>query len=372
VLEYFLFFSLLLQYSTSSVTCLDLNGNPIDWWWMLKLPSVVGDFKGNTYLYLDAAGSTLTGNIQDVTQNALVSTITQLGLYGSSIDTNSVGYVLWNDQTYDTVDGKTINHEEDPNGVYYAHSKASIGFDATTGFWLAHSAPGFPFARNITPSSWIFPESQTVYAQHFFCLSIQATLINQISQFLLNYYAYIYDFNVPSNVPNLSDFNTLVSGKYNEAASSMTFSSSGGLPITAFSKHGATGADMYEDYVAPGLKSGLWIEAWCCGTYGDCCQLSRCSGQPISDPSTPQQGQSTYAWNAIGVEKLSFGSNLYYTTANNHAKFALSQTGGWVCPSDNNRADSQRLRGGGALCFQNNSLYTFLYSHITGMNTTCS
>jgi deoxyribonuclease-2 len=341
---------------------------------MMKLPEVVGDFKGNTALYLDSEGSTLTTNIQDVTKNALVATVTQLGLYGTTVDKTSVGYVLWNDQTYAELPpaGSTINHEQDPSGVYYAHSKATIGFDATTGFWLAHSAPGFPFSHNITPSAWTFPTSQTVYAQHFFCLSIETSIINQISNFLLNYYAYIYDYNVPSSIPNLSGFETLVSGNYKEAASSMQFTSAGGLPITAFSKHGATGADMYEDYVAPGLKSGLWIEAWCCGTYGDCCQLSRCAGQPIVDPSTPQQGQSTYAWNAVGVEKLSFASNLYYTTANNHAKWALSQVGGWVCPSDNNRADSQRLRGGGALCFQNAALYSFLNSHVTAVNTTCS
>lgn len=338
---------------------------------MLKLPEVVGDYKGNTYLYIDANGGTQTGNIQDST-HALVYTVSQLGLYGATVDNSSVGYVLWNDQTYDTVGGTTINHEQDPNGVYYAHSKATIGFDANTGFWLAHSAPGFPYAHSITPSSWSFPKAETVYAQHFFCLAIQTSSINQISQFLLNYYAYIYDYNVPSSVPNLSDFSTLVSGKYLTGATSMKFQSSGGLAITAFAKHGATHSDMYEDYIAPGLGSGLWVESWCCGTYGDCCQLSYCQGQAISDPSTPQQGQSTYAFNSIDIESFSFASNLYYSTANNHAKFALSQTGGWVCPSDNNRADSQRQRGGGSLCFQNSALYNFLYSPITAMNTTCT
>jgi deoxyribonuclease-2 len=353
------------------LTCIDAGNNPTDWWFMLKMPDVVGDYKGNTYLYLDSNGNSSKGTIQD-SNHALALTVYQIGLYGTNVDTNSVGYVLWNDQTYDQVGGETINHEQDPSGVYYAHSKATIGFDSSTGFWLAHSAPGFPYSHSITPSSWAFPEAQTVYAQHFFCLSIQTSSIPQISQFLMNYYAYIYDYNVPASIPGLSAFSTLVAGKYTTSHSSIQFSSSGGLSITAFGKHGATNSDMYEDYIAPGLNSGLWVESWCCGTYGDCCQLSYCQGTPISDPSGPQQGQNTYAFNSIDLEKFSFASNLYYTTANNHAKFALSQTGGYVCPSDNNRADSQRERGGGALCFQNPSLYNFLYSHVTGFNTTCS
>jgi len=205
----------------------------------------------------------------------------------------------------------------------------------------------------------------------FFCLAIETSDINQISSFLQYYYGYIYDYNVPSSVPNLAQFSTLVSGKYNTSSGQIGFSSSGGMKITAFGKHGATQADMYEDYIAPGLQSGLWVESWCCGTYGDCCQLSYCSGTPISDPSEPQKSQSTYAYNSIDIEGFKFATNEYYTTANNHAKFTLSQSGGYVCPSDNNRADSQRNRGGGALCFQNTQLYTFLYSHITVFNTTC-
>jgi len=362
---------LCVSLTTASITCLDASGSPIDWWFMLKLPDVVGDYKGDTYLYVDANGGAFKkGDIQDTT-HALYHTIVQLGLYGGTVDNSKVGYVIWNDQTYVTLNSTDVNHEQDPSGVYYAHSKATIGFDANTGFWLAHSAPGFPYDHTICPDSWTFPKAQTVYAQHFFCLAIQTSDINKISEFLLNYYAFIYDHNVPSDISGLESFSTLVSGKYTTSHSSMSFSSSGGLAITAFGKHGATGSDMYEDYIAPALNSGLWVESWCCGTYGDCCQLSYCKGQTIYDPSTPQKSQTTYAYNSIDMEKFSFASNLYYSTENNHAKFALSQTGGWVCPSDNNRADSQRLRGGGSLCFQNENLYSFLYSHVTAMNTTC-
>jgi len=356
-----------------SISCLDLNGQPVDWYFVLKLPEVVGEYKGYTYLYLDSNDpNSKLGDFQDST-NAVARTVYQIGLYGSNVNTSTVGYVLWNDQTYKNISGTAMDHEQDPNGVYYAHSKATIAFDSNTGFWLAHSAPGFPFQHEIVPSSWMFPKAQTVYAQHFFCVTFSSSLINTFSKFLLNYHAYIYDFNVPSTIPDLSDFKTFVSGVYTNSESSLTFQSLAGTKFIAFGKHGLTHSDMYEDYVAPGLNSGgLWVESWCCGTYGDCCEDSYCQGKPIINPSNPQRGQSSYMFNSITIEKFSFASNMYYALKNNHAKFALSEKNNYVCPSDNNRAISQRNRGGGALCFQNVPLYNFLYSHITGYNATCS
>jgi len=346
----------------------------VDWWFMLKLPDVVGDYKGYTYLYVDEKNATgfQVGDLHDAS-NPLAQTVYQIGLYGAKpVDPSSVGYVLWNDQTYDAVGGTVTDHEKDPSGVYYAHSKATIAFDSSTGFWLAHSAPGFPYKHSITPSSWSFPTGQSIYAQHFFCVSIATSQISKISQFLLNYHAFIYDYNVPSAISNL-EFSKFVGGKYTTGESSITFQSLAGVNFVAFGKHSATHSDIFEDYVAPGLNSGsIYVESWCCGTYGDCCQPSYCQGSPIVDPSDPQKGKPTYAYSSITIEKFSFASNLYYQTKNNHAKFALSERNNYVCPSDNNRVDSQRLRGGGTLCFQNAPLYNFLYSHITGFNTTCS
>jgi len=359
--------------SVECITCLDTKGAPIDWWFMLKLPDVVGKYKGYTYLYLDSSNSTALGDLHD-SKNPAANTIYQIGLYGASpVNTSSVGYVLWNDQTYATVGGKVTDHEQDATGEYFAHSKATIGFDANTGFWLAHSAPGWPYKHSITPSSWEFPTSQSIYAQHFFCVSIATAQINKISEFLLNYHAFIYDSNVPSSIPNLDSFANFANGKYTTSESSITFQSLANVNFLAFGKNGATNSDIFEDYVAPGLNSGaLYVETWCCGDYGDCCQPSYCQGSPIIDPSGPQNGKSNYAYSSITIEKFSFATDLYYETKNNHAKFALSEKNLYVCPSDNNRVDTQRHRGGGTLCLQDKALYYFLYSHITGFNTTCS
>jgi hypothetical protein len=50
----------------------------------------------------------------------------QLGLYGASVDTTQVGWLIWNDQVYYNLSGKVVNHEQDSSGNYYAHSKGSL------------------------------------------------------------------------------------------------------------------------------------------------------------------------------------------------------------------------------------------------------
>jgi len=129
---------------------------------------------------------------------------------------------------------------------------------------------------------------------------------------------------------------------------------------------------MYEDYVAPGLGGGLLVQSWCCGEDGDCCMTSFCQNKTIVNPSDPQKTHSTYSYNSIDIEKMSFASNLFYAKEWNHSKFAITQTGSYVCPSDNNRALTQRNRGGGALCFKDATLYSFLYQHVAAVNTTCA
>lgn len=110
----------------ASVTCKDKDGNFVDWWFMYKTPEV-STGRGYGYVYFDAEGRTYSGDIGD-NSTALKETIFQLGLYGQTVDRNSVGWVIWNDQTYQDINSKVVNHEQDPNGKYYAHSKVRWTF----------------------------------------------------------------------------------------------------------------------------------------------------------------------------------------------------------------------------------------------------
>jgi len=171
----------------------------------------------------------------------------------------------------------------------------------------------------------------------------------------------------------MTSFSNFCNSKYKlKGVGAVSFSSLAGTEFQGFGKNGATNSDLWEDYVAPGLGTGLLVETWCGGTFGDSCQPSQCQGQPIVDPSGPQSGESEYGFDSIVIEKFSFASNLYFTTKYNHAKFAISHPNGtWFCPGDINMETTQRRRGGGAICFQNSNIRSMLKKAITGINTTC-
>jgi len=344
---------------------------------MYKLGKPVKPYGGYTTAYLDAknAASWTMGNINST--NAAQYTIEQLGLYGASVDKTSVGWAIWNDQTHTDLEGPCVDHEKDHQGNIYGHTKGAIGFDSTSGFWLAHSAPGFPYDHSLSPSNWHFPYSQTIYAQHFFCISVPFTKVEQFGDFLQYYHAYVYDVNIPSgmSLPSFSAFSTM---KFHKSETTMTFSSIGGQQFTAVGKYATTNADMYEDYVAPLLKSGLLVQSWCGGTYGKECEPSYCEGGSIVNPSTPQQGQSSYSFDSVDIESVQFGSATY-TNYYNHAKWAIAASFSteqavipWFCASDNNRQYTQRLRGGGALCMQHPTLFATMQKVVSVVNTTCS
>lgn len=345
---------------------------------MISLPDST---QKNGFIYADSNNPTsfVNGNIQDTTGNALASTVMQLGLYGASVDTTQVGWVIWNDQVYYNLSGKVVNHEQDPSGNYYAHSKGLFGFDKTTGFWLAHSAPGFPYSHDISPSSWSFNHHQQYFAQHYFCTTFRTGAsragVDVISQFLASYYIFLYDSNTPSySVP--ASFSNLIANQYSTGTTSLTYRTQGGASFVGFGKNGMTGSDLYEDYIAPGLSCGLSVESWCGGYFPDSpgCQPSDCAGAPIVNPSVPQQGQSTYAYDSVSIENLDFGGGNYFNTKHNHCKFAVvtaSCGSPWVCIADINRQTTQRQRGGGAICFKHSGFYGLISGGITRLNSTC-
>jgi len=338
---------------------------------MILLPKDTDEY---TYIYADqnTPGSVVTGDIR-TSSNSLSNTVSQLGLYGGNVDNTSVGWAIWNDQVYESLTGKAVNHEQDSSGNYYAHSKGLFGFDNSTGFWLTHSSPGFPYSHDISPDDWSYNYHEAYFAQHFFCSTFNYATLGPLSKFLQSYYVYLYDTNTPSfSTPQ--EFQNFVSGSYTRGTSKLLYTTTSNLRCHCFGKNGATGSDLWEDYVAPGINSGFNVESWCGGDFSDStgCQPSNCAGSPIVNPSNPQRGQSTYAFDSVVIESLDFGNGNSFDTAHNHAKFGISRKGTWVCMADINRQTTQRKRGGGALCFSRPDFYNLMNNAITSLNTTCS
>eukprot|EP01120_Amphizonella_sp_Union-15-10_P015776 TRINITY_DN8179_c0_g1_i1.p1 TRINITY_DN8179_c0_g1~~TRINITY_DN8179_c0_g1_i1.p1 ORF type:complete len:391 (-),score=60.08 TRINITY_DN8179_c0_g1_i1:78-1250(-) len=381
----FLLVSLLVPLVSSKIQCLDNNNNPVDWYWTYKMGRIVGA-EGYNYLYTDSSNSGVwtQGNFKDST-NAVANTIRQLFPNGNYSKTQAApvsdrAWIMYNDQTYDTLDelnkGECANHETDSSGVYYAHSKGDLCFDQSTGFWLIHSAPGFPLNHDLAPASWFYPSPQAYYGQSFFCISVSSTTADGIAGLMSYNYPHVYDTNLPSGwastYPNTA---SLIANKYLSGHGQYSFSTLQGTSFIGFSKNSDTDSDLWEDYVAPGIKSGLIVEGWCGGTYGDFCEGSDCQGSPIVNASKPQTSQSTYAWDSINLKEISFGGNNWWYNRYDHAKWAMaynpnSNPAPWVCPGDINRMTSQRKRGGGAACFQNSALWASLNQAVKP-DTTC-
>jgi len=136
-----------------------------------------------------------------------------------------------------------------------------------------------------------------------------------------------------------------------------------------FAKHAVMNADLYEDYVAPGIgewvlsvyvcvyvtlttthtaiDSGLLVECWCDIVNHYKCMDSYCKGGKIVDPSNPQKSEKFYKFDSVQIDELKFSSSLWFTIKYDHAKWAVGYNGKdncspWFCEGDNNRDHPQR------------------------------
>jgi deoxyribonuclease-2 len=115
------------------------------------------------YLYFDSTFTTdkfvYYAEKSDSIGNPLYNTL-------SSLNHKNVKLMAWNDQA--------------PNGSASstkAHAKSIIGFDSATsnGVVIDHSMPQFPAVINNVVNVTI-GNSQTIYGQHFFCMSTPSSI----------------------------------------------------------------------------------------------------------------------------------------------------------------------------------------------------
>lgn len=342
----------------------------------MKLPEKVGPQSGYTTLYWDAldASSAKEGNFHYHDQ-AVGYTVMQLGLYGAKVNklTSDFAWVMWNDESYGSwQDREPAWHNTDPNGINYGHTKGLLALQLSTkgGFYLQHSAPAFPFNHTASPPYWHFPYSQAIFAQHFLCVSLGASQVEAVASVAKYYYAYVYEANIPAaakaSLPNLVQ---LAQMNYVNASGSAQLTTLGGKTLTLVGKASSLDGDLYEDFVAAELNSGVHVQSWCCGNDGYCCQPAYCMGAPVVNASGPQKTrkEKTYPYDSLDVQIATFGQYSFAIAAN-HAKWAVTESGAptqQTCWGDTNRMSSQRQRGGGAVCFEDAALYNTMTAAAT-------
>ena len=94
-------------------------------------------------------------------------------------------------------------NQDDPPGPdtassTYAHSKGMILLNDKTGFWLIHSKPNWPNARE--DNATVFPDS--TYAQSLMCITFNTSEFETIAAHNMVNHPFVYDSFVSNNLGN--------------------------------------------------------------------------------------------------------------------------------------------------------------------------
>uniref|UniRef100_A0A8C2C4I0 deoxyribonuclease II n=1 Tax=Cyprinus carpio TaxID=7962 RepID=A0A8C2C4I0_CYPCA len=171
-----------ISFSEAVISCLNEDGQPVDWFIIYKLPIYKMEVKGSgvDYMYLDPSvmDFQMSKHTVNSSKGALGRTLTQL--YSRYTSNGSV-YMLYNDAP--------------PELKYpskYGHTKGVLMFDHSQGFWLTHSVPHFP---PFPERNYSYPFTGKYYGQTLLCITYNYTQFPQICehmQFLIYRICLIY------------------------------------------------------------------------------------------------------------------------------------------------------------------------------------
>ncbi len=316
------------------------SGQTVDWWFAYKLPediSIRGSHKttGREYLYFDPLVSRplLLSQLQiDSPDSALTRTLSQLDKE-NRLSRSSLGWILYNDEKPD----KSANAESK------GHSKGALVFDRETdsAFWLLHSWPCFPSLKQD-------PVPSREYGQTFLCVTLKdfQTAEDIARQMYQQNEPQVYDFRTDGLAEDSWLYRLARNTRSNDQDPpvDMGFQSRAGYAFRFLAKNRHWNDDFWIDWVGPRLDVNLDVETWRRGMLPS--SLDNDSRHDVVD--------TLY----VNLEPLGVSCEWHYTK--DHSKWAVSETGNWVCVADINRQKSQEKRGGGAICFQNEQLWKCL------------
>lgn len=331
--------ALVLALARAKLSCIGDNGNEVDYFIILKVP------KTGKYVYLDSDAPTFKKSKHDLSRrrrdDAVSSTLKQI--YADA--KTDVGFVMYNDRHPD-------------QNVYQsrAHSKGVAALDDERGFWLTHSAPGFP---NAVDDGYEPCCRRLHHAQHFMCMTLAPEQFDRLGRLGQINFPSQYDSYLPDSLRRKHiDFAYFVDDRKNEdtLSTSVQIESVGGQTFTVFAKSARWAKHFYEDLVAPSLGVNLQANTWQKG--GGNAMESYCSGK------------SKYS--VVNVEKQD-RSGKKWKTSEDHSKWAISyfpqekavqterglgsRNRKWVCVGDINRKIMENNRGGGTTCIHSPNIW---------------
>ncbi|XP_059175343.1 plancitoxin-1-like [Physella acuta] len=359
--QFLLFFLNTLTFG-GCYSCVDPNGNMVDWFMAYKTPKLKQPrdwrFKdGLALYYLDVNSPTLKLSEYSIndTQSPISRTLGQV--YDHTGE--DLTYIMYNDE--DPL------HSLDPSqgAASTGHTKGVLGFDGLSGFWLVHSAPKFPPNKT---SGYSWETSASIYGQTFLCITFPYQELGQIGQQLHYNEPNIYDYHIPQQVldkfPVFIDLIKKTHVKSPPWFSILTLKSSQGQIFTSFAKSRKFEADLYDSLVAPNLQQNLLVETWL-----------RSRGEELPSNCTAQ-------FEVCRITNVQLPGSQDFSETQDHAKWAVSLAGTsqklfyqsekspqttepWTCIGDINRMKSQFSRGGGTVCLQNADVWQSFKTSVT-------
>lgn len=323
-----------------TISAIDENGNPVDWWFMYKVSgestsSTGKKVLGTEYIYFDsnmAADAKAVLSPHSVANSgALFNTLAQI--YGSS--NPNLGWYFYNDE--DPINDVT----NDERG----HTKGVVAFDleSDSAIRLIHSTPKFT-----AKGAYNYPETGIKMAQTLLCITLEnATVAQSIAKqmyFCQQPNVYLASA-IPTDLQNQPDdprvqlINDQVDMSDTPVQAVLPFNSKGGVNFLSIAKNKAWGLDFYNDLVGPTLHENIDVETW--------------EHDPTPQPADSDKIHSVVAMKSVNLNPL--GIDIEWGEEDDHAKLAISdrkEQVHYVCVGDINFTIAQEKRGGGTVAFQ--------------------
>jgi len=325
-----------------SVSALDENGDPVDWFFIYKVPELsaganTDKMTGYEYVYYDSTIDKKSGQDQVISKSPYVLN-SDKGALNLTLDrvfnnpSDTTGWILYNDEKPGDMYGKD-------NGSL-GHTKGVLAFDTKTktGFWLLHSWPKFTEEK---PKADPTPK----YGQTYLCVSLSLDTLEKIA-------AQMYDHQQPqtydcrtADLDKSSPLVRLSAGVNSSAEGNASvlddLKTIGGMPFMVIAKNRQWNQDFWNGLVGPTLKDDIDVETWIRGSI-----------PPVADTDGIHK---TFDIKYINLGFM--GIHVAWPETCDHAKWGITTHNAWICVGDINRMISQRKRGGGTIAFQNPTLW---------------
>ncbi len=314
----------------------------VDWWFIYKTPAGTGstDNEGNDYFYFDANATALklSANKLNQPQGALYNTLNS----AFTSKDQDLGYLIFNNElTYGS-------NNDTSRGL----SKGILIFNKTedTASLLVHSVAGYPHIGDCT-----LPEAAQKYGQSFLCISLAGYgAANAIARQMLmqqNPQVLVHNSKLPTNVRQEEPLSQLYyhqSAKLATKPSTLRFTSKAGIPFMLIAQSSEWHGNFWSELVGPQLNTNLDVTTLANNVNSND-QNDQTNVVPIQEINFESLGFTGYKWD-------------HTRDQSRWAVAASEKNKPWICIGDIDRYNPQPSQSGGAVCFDEPTLWQALHA----------